>query len=340
MLVQIMLVYYGLPMIGIEPPVPAFLGSAGNRVMYGIIALTINSGGYICEIIRSGIESVDPGQMEAARSIGFGPVRSMMMIVVPQAVKNILPNFGNEFTNLIQASSQVMVIGVAELMFTFNTISSNGRVFTPLIVLRDDVYRWTRRTCNGKALQKSGSVNQFNLLSLYLMIETHSQPFHIQKEDTHMKTTVKRTLSLLLAAASMASVLTACGSKDTAAADTSADTQAVSASADASDLGPVLTRIKESGEMVIATASGYMPYEFVDISSANQDVIGVDMALGDKLIEKLSDKLGVEVKKKVEDTTFTANLAAVAADQVDIMLAGMSPPLRNASRIWTSPMFI
>lgn len=73
-----------------------------------------------------------------------------------------------------------------------------------------------------------------------------------------------------------------------------------------------------------------MPYEFVDISSANQDVIGVDMALGDKIIEKLSDKLGVEVKKKVEDTTFTANLAAVAADQVDIMLAGMSP-LRNAA---------
>ena len=140
-----------------------------------------------------------------------------------------------------------------------------------------------------------------------------------------MKTTVKRTLSLLLAAASMASVLTACGSKDTSAADTSADTQAASASADASDLGPVLTRIKESGEMVIATASGYMPYEFVDISSANQDVIGVDMALGDKIIEKLSDKLGVEVKKKVEDTTFTATLAAVAADQVDIMLAGMSP---------------
>ena len=115
-LVQIMLVYYGLPMIG-------------------IIALTINSGGYICEIIRSGIESVDPGQMEAARSIGFGPVRSMMMIVVPQAVKNILPNFGNEFANLIKASSQVMVIGVAELMFTFNTISSTGRVFTPLIVI-------------------------------------------------------------------------------------------------------------------------------------------------------------------------------------------------------------
>ena len=140
-----------------------------------------------------------------------------------------------------------------------------------------------------------------------------------------MKTTVKRTLALLLATASMASVLTVCGSSGSAAADTSTDTQAASASSDTSELGPVLSRIKESGEMVIATASGYMPYEFVDITSSNQDVIGVDMALGDKIIEKMSDKLGVEIKKKVEDTTFTANLAAVAADQVDIMLAGMSP---------------
>ena len=73
--------------------------------------------------------------MEAARSIGFSPVRSMMMVeATPQAVKNILPNFGNEFANLIKASSQAMVIGV-ELMFTFNTISSTGRVFTPLIVI-------------------------------------------------------------------------------------------------------------------------------------------------------------------------------------------------------------
>ena len=73
--------------------------------------------------------------MEAARSLGFGPVRSMLMIIMPQAVKNILPNFGNEFANLIKASSQVMVIGVAELMFTFNTISATGRVFLPLFAI-------------------------------------------------------------------------------------------------------------------------------------------------------------------------------------------------------------
>lgn len=135
-LVQIMMVYYGLPLLGIKLPAPAFLGSAGSRSMYGILALTINSGGYICEIIRSGIQSVDPGQMEAARSLGFGKVQSMLKIVMPQAVKNILPNFGNEFANLIKASSQVMVIGVGELMFTYNTISGvSGRPFLPLLVI-------------------------------------------------------------------------------------------------------------------------------------------------------------------------------------------------------------
>lgn len=137
-----------------------------------------------------------------------------------------------------------------------------------------------------------------------------------------MKNTVKRTLALLMAA-SMALAVSACGSSDTANDTASNDTAA--SGAEISDLGPVLTRIKESGKMVVATASGYMPYEFIDISSTDQKVIGIDMALGDKIAEKLSEKLGVDVEKEVEDTTFTANLAAVAADQVDIMLAGMSP---------------
>ena len=66
-----------------------------------------------------------------ARHTGSGADHACLL----QAVKNILPNFGNEFANLIKASSQVMVIGVAELMFTFNTVSATGRVFTPLLVI-------------------------------------------------------------------------------------------------------------------------------------------------------------------------------------------------------------
>lgn len=145
-----------------------------------------------------------------------------------------------------------------------------------------------------------------------------------------MKNTVKRLMSALMAASMLAAVTAGCGGgsadttapADTAAADTASD---AAAETEEADLGPVLTRIKESGKMVVATASGYMPYEFIDISSADQKVIGVDMAMGDKIAEKLTEKLGVTVTPQIEDTTFTANLAAVAADQVDIMIAGMSP---------------
>lgn len=145
-----------------------------------------------------------------------------------------------------------------------------------------------------------------------------------------MKNTVKRLMSALMAASMLAVVTAGCGGgsadttapADTAAADTASD---AAAETEEADLGPVLTRIKESGKMVVATASGYMPYEFIDISSADQKVIGVDMAMGDKIAEKLTEKLGVTVTPQIEDTTFTANLAAVAADQVDIMIAGMSP---------------
>ena len=107
-----------------------------NKMIVAVVAFGLNSSAYMAEIYRSGINAVDPGQMEAARSIGFGKVRSMLKIVMPQAVKNILPNFGNEFANLIKASSQVMVIGVGELMFTYNTISgTSGRPFLPLLVI-------------------------------------------------------------------------------------------------------------------------------------------------------------------------------------------------------------
>ena len=101
-----------------------------------VFAFGVNSGAYVAEIIRGGIASIDPGQAEAGRSLGLSESATMRLIVLPQAVKNILPNFGNEFANLIKASSQVMVIGGGELMFTYNTISgTSGRPFLPLLVI-------------------------------------------------------------------------------------------------------------------------------------------------------------------------------------------------------------
>lgn len=130
LLVQIFIIYYGLPLIGINFPSIAFLGSAGEEFVAGIIALSINSGAYVAEIIRSGIQSVDKGQMEAARSLGMTYSMSMKHIIIPQAFKNILPALGNEFIVIIKESSIVSVIGINELMYNANTV--RGNTFIPL----------------------------------------------------------------------------------------------------------------------------------------------------------------------------------------------------------------
>ncbi|MGN0552463.1 MAG: amino acid ABC transporter permease [Oscillospiraceae bacterium] len=136
LLVQIYMVFYGLPMIGIDIPSITIGGMDFERLISGIIALTINSTAYMCEIVRGGIVSIDIGQTEAARSIGFSKWQSMRLIVLPQAIKNILPSLGNEFVSLIKNSSQVSVIGVAELMYTSDTIRSiSFKPFEPLVIV-------------------------------------------------------------------------------------------------------------------------------------------------------------------------------------------------------------
>ncbi len=130
LLVQIFIIYYGLPLIGIDFPSLTFLGSYGEEFVAGIIALSINSGAYVAEIIRSGIQSVDKGQMEASRSLGLSYNATMRYIIIPQAFKNILPALGNEFIVIIKESSIVSVIGIHELMYNANTV--RGNTFIPL----------------------------------------------------------------------------------------------------------------------------------------------------------------------------------------------------------------
>jgi His/Glu/Gln/Arg/opine family amino acid ABC transporter permease subunit len=129
-LVQIAIVFYGLPMLGIKVPQIIIAGVDCERLFSGILALTINTTAYVCEIVRSGIQSVDKGQMEGARAIGFSSPAAMMLVVLPQAVKNILPAMGNEFVTIIKTSSQVSVIGMAELMYAADTI--RGISFKPM----------------------------------------------------------------------------------------------------------------------------------------------------------------------------------------------------------------
>ena len=92
-----------------------FMASSQNKLLSGVIAFGINSGAYVAEIMRGGIMSVDIGQTEAGRSLGFNYVRTMQYIVFPQAIKNILPSLANEFIVLLKETSVAGYVGITEL---------------------------------------------------------------------------------------------------------------------------------------------------------------------------------------------------------------------------------
>lgn len=135
-LVQISMVYYGLPLIGIHFPDIMLFDVKLNRLSCGILALALNSAAYICEIIRGGILSIDKGQTEAALSLGYSRFDIMKLFILPQALRNSLPALGNEFVVMIKTSSQVSIMGLADLMYVADVIRGNSfQAFTPLVIV-------------------------------------------------------------------------------------------------------------------------------------------------------------------------------------------------------------
>lgn len=107
-----------------------------NIVIVGIISFGLNSAAYVSEIIRAGIDSVDIGQKEAARSLGLSYKQEMFNIVLPQAIKNVLPALGNEFITLLKETSVAGYIGITELIKASDIIASNTfDYFFPLIIV-------------------------------------------------------------------------------------------------------------------------------------------------------------------------------------------------------------
>ena len=126
LLVQLLLIYNGLMQFGID--IPAFTA--------GVSALAINSAAYVAEIIRAGIQAVDPGQNEAARSLGMTHAMAMRYVIIPQAIKNILPALGNEFIVMLKESAIISVIGFADLTRQADIIQSiTYKDFEPYILI-------------------------------------------------------------------------------------------------------------------------------------------------------------------------------------------------------------
>lgn len=112
-----------------------FTSRNSNEIIIGAVCFGINSGAYVAEIIRAGIESIDKGQMEAGRSLGMNYVQTMRMIILPQAVRNILPALGNEFVVLIKETSVAGVIAVTDLTKAAQYIGSRTwDILPPLII--------------------------------------------------------------------------------------------------------------------------------------------------------------------------------------------------------------
>lgn len=138
MLVQLLIWLYALPQIGIKFNSVPFLGNVyGSReFITAVIALSINSGAYICELLRGGLQSIDKGQMEAGLSLGLSRRQAMRKIIVPQAVKVVLPGLGNEFITMIKESSIVSTVGIFDVTYSSNIIkASTYSTFEPLIVV-------------------------------------------------------------------------------------------------------------------------------------------------------------------------------------------------------------
>jgi len=111
-----------------------FSGFRGNRVWIGIVALGINSGAYVAEIIRAGIMSIDKGQTEAGLSLGLTRLQTMRYVVMPQAVKNILPTFVNEFIVLIKETAIVGFVAITDVTRVAQQIVARTANLTPLFI--------------------------------------------------------------------------------------------------------------------------------------------------------------------------------------------------------------
>ena len=133
LILQLALVYFGLPQI--THSLPPALQVTLSAFQAGIITFSLNSSAYLSEIIRAGIKAVDPGQVEAAQSLGVPYPRVMQHIVLPQAIKKMLPSLLNEFIDLLKETALLSTIGEADLLRRANVVAASSYLyFEPLLV--------------------------------------------------------------------------------------------------------------------------------------------------------------------------------------------------------------
>lgn len=125
LLVQVIILFFALPYVGVQM----------DQWTTAVLALTLNNGSYVAEFIRGGIQSIDVGQTEAAKSLGMNYVKTMVYVILPQALKQALPSLANSFVSLLKDTAQVSVIGVEELLKQGRSMQSMTANATPLMAV-------------------------------------------------------------------------------------------------------------------------------------------------------------------------------------------------------------
>ena len=139
-IVQIFIIYHGVFGIIDLPSFTLFGFIKFNRFFPGVVALGMNSGAYLCEIMRSGIQSIDGGQTEASRSLGLSATQTMRFIILPQAIRNILPAIANEFVVIIKESAITYTIGVQDIMSAVNAVKGATFVIVEPLLVATAIY--------------------------------------------------------------------------------------------------------------------------------------------------------------------------------------------------------
>lgn len=158
LLIQLLIIYFGIPSLfkSIGADFSLTKGAAA------IIGLSLNSAAYLAEIVRAGIQSIEPGQKEAAESLGLGPMQTMQYIIFPQALRRMIPPLGNEFITLLKDTSLVTVIGYQELLRQgqlivatsfrpFQIYITVAFIYLALTVLSSQAFSWLERKMDPKS---------------------------------------------------------------------------------------------------------------------------------------------------------------------------------------------
>ena len=139
-IVQIFIIYHGVFGMIDLPSFTLFGFIKFERFFPGIVALGMNSAAYLCEIIRAGIQSIDGGQTEASRSLGLSQSQTLRFVILPQAVRNILPAIANEFVVIIKESAITYTIGVQDIMFVVNAVKGATFILVEPLLVATAIY--------------------------------------------------------------------------------------------------------------------------------------------------------------------------------------------------------